>query len=172
MHKRSLGTRVWIIADKYNIEQTQVHRIITSYISYCRDSLLNGSEVTFLHLVTMTPDIIKLDYRETLAFQCKKVSELCSISYHTVFSIIKEYLLFLQEDLMDGNSVDLRGIVTLHPLCQNGIVVKVHSSVSVSIKRDLGVLNGDVTSVRAHTHKLLKHTIKMSSGVSQEVVAL
>lgn len=172
MHKRSFGTRVWIIADKYSIEQTQVHKIITSYIAYCRGLLLNGNEVTFLHLVTMTPDVISSDYRETLAYQCKKVSETCAVSYHTVFSIIKEYLLFLQEDLMDGNSVDLRGIVTLHPICQDGVVVKVHSAVSVSIKRDLGILNGDVSYVRAHTHKLLKHSIKMSSNLSQEVLAL
>lgn len=171
MHKRSFGTRVWIIADKYNIEQTQVHKIISSYISFCRELLLSGNEVTFFNLVTMTPDYIISDYKTTLAYQCKKVSQSYNISFHTVHSIIKEYLSFLQEDLLDGNSIDLRGIVSLHPLCQDGKVVKVHSSISTSIKRDLASRNGDVSSVRAHTHKLLKHSIKLSSEFSQEVIA-
>ena len=56
MRKRSFGTRVWIISDKYNIEQTQVHKIISSYISFCRELLLSGYEVTFFNLVTMIPD--------------------------------------------------------------------------------------------------------------------
>lgn len=171
MHKRSFSTRVWIIADKYSIEQTQVHKIISSYISFCRELVLTGNEVTFYNLVTLTPDYIESDYRTTLAYQCKKVSELCFVSYHTVYSIIKEYLSFLKDDLLDGNSVDLRGIVTLHPLCQNNVVIKVHSSISVSIKRDLISRNGDVSYVRAHTHKLLKHNIKLSSNLSQEVLA-
>ena len=92
------------------------------------------------------------------------------VGYHTVHSIIKEYLSFLREDLLDGNSIDIRGIVSLHPLLRDGKVVKVHSSISTSIKRDLSLQNRDVSSVRAHTHKLLKHSIKMSSDFGQEVL--
>ena len=171
MYKRSLGTRVWIIADKYGIEQTKVHSIITSYISFCRDLLLSGNEVTFFNLVTMTPDYIVSDYRTTFAYQCKMVSESSGVSYYTVYSIVREYLDFLQEDIMSGNSVDIRGIVSLHPLCKDGVVVKVHSSISTSIKRDLSILNGDVSSIRAHTHNMLKHAIKSNINSNQEVIA-
>lgn len=170
MHKRSFGTRVWIIADRYNIEQTQVHKIISSYISICRELLLSGNEVTFFNLVTMIPNPICSDYKTTLAYQCKLLANSIGIGYHTVHSIIKEYLSFLREDLLDGNSIDIRGIVSLHPLLRDGKVVKVHSSISTSIKRDLSLQNRDVSSVRAHTHKLLKHSIKMSSDFGQEVL--
>lgn len=171
MHKRSFGTRVWIIADKYNIEQTQVHKIISSYISICREVLLSGYEVTFFNLVTMIPNPTYSEYKITLAYQCKLLASSIGIGYHTVYSIIKEYLSFLREDLLDGNSVDIRGIVSLHPLLRDDKVVKVHSSISTSIKRDLVSQNRDVSSVRAHTHKLLKHSIKMSGDFGQEVGA-
>lgn len=171
MHKRSFGTRVWIIADKYNIEQTQVHKIISSYISICREVLLSGYEVTFFNLVTMIPNPIYSEYKITLAYQCKLLANSIGIGHHTVYSIIKEYLSFLREDLLDGNSVDIRGIVSLHPLLRDGKVVKVHSSISTSIKRDLVLQNRDVSSVRAHTHKLLKHSIKMSGDFGNEVGA-
>lgn len=169
MRKRSFGTRVWIISDKYNIEQTQVHKIISSYISFCRELLLSGYEVTFFNLVTMIPDYIVSDFKSTFAYQCKKVSQICGVSYHTVYAIIKEYLSFLKEDLLSGNSIDIRGIVSLHPLCKDNVVVKVHSSISVSIKRDLKERNAHVSSVRAHTYKLLKHSIKSNiQGVITE----
>lgn len=161
MHKRSFGTRVWIIADKYNIEQKQVSKIINSYVYYCRELLLSGYEVTFLDLVTMTPNYLVSDERVTLAYQCKETSKMCGVSYHTVFSVVKEYLEFLKDDLLSGKAVDIRGIVTLHPLCieSGGSIEKVHSSISLSIKRDLAYRNAYVTSVRAHTHKLLKYVI-------------
>lgn len=172
MHKRSFGTRVWNIADKFNIEQTQVHKIISSYISYCRNLLLTGNEVTFFNLVTMTPNVIVSDYRTTLAYQCKQVSKLCGVSYHTVYIIVKDYLEYIREDILSGNSVDIRGIVTLHPLRDDsGTLTRVHSSISISIKRDLENLNGCVTSVRAHTHKLLKYSIKLSGDTCQGVYA-
>lgn len=168
MQKRSFGTRVWIIADKYNIEQTQVNRIINSYVSYCRELILNGYEVTFLDLVTLVPDYLVSDDKMTLAYQCKKVAETCGFSYHTVFSIIKEYLEFIKEDLLSGKSVDIRSIVTLHPLYSEGgnVVTKVHSSISLSIKRDLQLRNGDVSSVRAHTHKLLKYIVRQGAEIA------
>ena len=163
MHKRSLGTRIYIIADNYNIEQVQVHKIISSYISVCRGLLLSGYEITFLNLVTLIPNVIVTDYKMTLAYQCKLVSDALSIGYHTVFAIIKEYLTFLREDLLNGNSVDIRGIVTLHPLLSDDKVVKIHSAISVSIKRDLELQSGYVTSIRAHTSKLLRYSVKLNA---------
>lgn len=169
MHKRSLGTRIWIIADKYNIEQRQVHRIIKSYIGYCKKLLIEGNEVTISCLVTLKPDFVVSEYKTTLAYQCKAVSCIVGLSYHTVYSVVKEYLDFLKDDILKGNSVDIWGIVSLHPLMSDGVVVKIHSSISKVIKRDLLEKNGDVSCVRAHTHKLLRHSIKSNVMVSQGV---
>lgn len=170
MYKRSLGTRIWIIADKYNIEQVQVSNIIKAYVSFCREKLLEGYVVSFSDLVVLVPDNLISKYRMTLAYQCKQVSKICGKSYHTVFSIINEYLSFLREDVVErGNSVDIRGIVSIHPILRDDVIVKVHSSISCSIKRDLSERNGYVTHVRAHTHKLLKHSIKLSCAEGLEV---
>ena len=42
-----IGIQVWYIADKYNIPQNTVHNIINSYLSYCKDLLVNGERVDF-----------------------------------------------------------------------------------------------------------------------------
>lgn len=168
--KRSIGSRIFILADQYNIEQVRVSSIISSYISLCRDLIVDGFEVTFSDLVTVVPDSNNVRYKTTLAYQCKKVAESCGISYHTVFAIIKGYLVFLKEDVMSGVSVDIRGIVSLHPILSDGIVTKVHSSISASIKRDIELRRGYSTNVRVHTHKVLKRSIK-GNIIIQEVVA-
>lgn len=170
MHKRSFGTRVYIIADKYGIEQVQVHEIISSYIAMCRELLFKGYTVSFFNLVSLVPDYQVSDYSMTLAYQCKLLSQRLNRGYHTVFAIIKEYLDFLREDLLDGNDVTIRGLVTLHPIISNDKVVKVHSAISVSIKRDLFTENGQVTSVRAHTYKLLRYSIRLNSTSPEEVL--
>lgn len=172
MYKMSLGARVWKIADDYNIEQVQVHKIISSYIAYCRELLLSGNEVTFFGLVTLIPNIMVSDYKTTLAYQCKEVSKVLNMGYYTVYRIVSAYLEFLHDDLLSGNPIDIRGIVSLHPICNEGKVVKVHSSISISIKRDIEIQNRDILSVRAHTHKLLKHIIKQSFMNCQEVLTV
>ena len=78
--KRSIGSRIFILADQYNIEQVRVSSIISSYISLCRDLIVDGFEVTFSDLVTVVPDSDNVRYKTTLAYQCKKVAESCGIN--------------------------------------------------------------------------------------------
>ena len=38
MKKMSLNTRVYMLANKYGLEQNKVHMIITGYIDYCKEN--------------------------------------------------------------------------------------------------------------------------------------
>lgn len=164
MDKRSLGVRVYRIAESKGIMQTVTHDIITSYIEYCRNLILEGYQVSFFGLVTLVPNVIVDDSLVTQAYICKKVSQKIGISYHTVYAIIAEYLKEVNDDLLDGKSVDIRRVVSLHPLRDMDDNLKtVNASISVSIKRDLNIKNGCVTSVRAHTSRLIKRSISKSS---------
>ena len=159
IRKTSLGRRVYCLADDNNIEQTLVSKIINSYISICRQDLLEGHVINFLGLVSMIPDYITSNYTATMAWYAKKVSENLSIPYHTCLLVIKGYTQSMIDDLMSGKPIDIRSIVSLHPVTEDGVLCKVHASISTSIKEDLTIKNGVVTSVRAHTCKLLKHNV-------------
>lgn len=170
INKRSFGARVYEIAEDNGLEQTAVNRIINSYISLCRQDLLSGIEVRFFGLVTLVPDKKSSDYIATLAWYAKQVSEQVGYPYFTVLNVIKQYLSTSKRDLLEGKSVDIRSIVSLHPLYKNNELVKVYASISTSIKEDLLEINGDVTSARAHTCKLLKYDIARQLSESQEVL--
>lgn len=159
VRKTSLGRRVYCIAGDNNVEQTSVSRIINSYISICREDLLNGHVINFFGLVSVIPNYVTSEYTATMAWYAKKVSEKLSMPYHTCFEVIKNYIKSLTDDLMSGKPIDIRGIVSLHPVTENGVLCKIHASISTSIKEDLLVKNGVVTSARAHTCKLLKHNV-------------
>lgn len=157
--KTSLGKRVYDIAGNNSIEQTMVNRIIGSYISTCREDLLNGHVINFFGLVSIVPDYVCSEFIGTTAWYAKKVSESTGIPYYTCRLVIKSYLDMLSNDLYENKPVDIRSIVSLHPITQDGVLCKIHAAISTSIKEDLVERNGVVTSARAHTCKLLKYKI-------------
>ena len=159
MRKTLISVRVYIIADKFGITQNSVHTIISSYIEYCKALLIKGERVELLGLVTLVPDVILSKYKTTLAFICTEIANDLGMPYYTVFSVIREYLDSLIEEVKAGTSIEVRGLVAVYPLEQNGVVTKVHSLVSESIKSLIRSSNTPVTSVRAHTNKLLKYDI-------------
>lgn len=165
MDKMILGCRVYAIAEKYNITQVTVHSIINNYFSYCKDLLLSGAVVNIVGLVSIVPDVILVEYNTTLAYECKGIANKLGLPQHTVYVIIKEYLDSVREDILNGKSAELRGIVTLHPLYENGKLVKVHSAISLSIKKLIATSNTRIKSARVHTSKMLKSDISALSSI-------
>lgn len=159
--KMSLGARVYVIAEKYNIEQVKVHTIINSYISYCKDLLLSGHKVDIFGLASITPDVIIDEYATTLAYDCKLISKDLYLPSHTVYVIVQEYINSLIDNILSGKEVDVRGLFSVHPLSslENDKVTKIHTAISSQLKIKLGTMDTPVTSVRVHTHKLLKYAI-------------
>lgn len=158
--KTALAARVYGIAEQYNITQVTVHNIINSYIAYCKNLLLYGRRVDFLGLVSLIPDVITNDCVVTLAYDCDILAGQLGLPEHTVFVIIREYLESLKEEVLRGKSVDIRGIVTINPRYENGVLTTVHSAISTSFRKTLCNLDTEVSSIRVHTSKLLKYRIK------------
>lgn len=165
MEKLILGCRVYRIADKYNITQVAVHSIIGRYIEYCRGLLVKGVVVNVFGLVDIVPDKILLSYNTTLAYECRGIADSLGLPSHTVYIIIKEYLDSLREDVLNGKPAELRGLVTIHPLYENGRLIRIHSAISLSIKKLLRNSNTSVESVRVHTCKALKHDINSLNSI-------
>ncbi len=164
LNKTVFGNRVYDIAYNLNIPRTEVNTIINTYISICREDLLNGHIINFVGLVSVVPDRIVTNYIGTTAWYAKCVSNMLDLPYNTVYTVISGYIQDLEDDLLSGKAVDIRRIVTLHPLCnEDNILSSVHAAISVSIKKELQVRSTGVSSVRAHTCKLRKKYLKFSS---------
>jgi len=169
--KRSFGARLYEVAENYNLNQSDVNRIVNEYITECRQDLFDGKEVRILGLVILVPNPMYSECGATLALYAKKIATKTGCPFHTVRGVVGEYIDILRNELYEGRNIDIRGLVSMHPLMRNGEIVKVHSILSTSIKGDLPYKSQYVTSVRAHTCKLLKHNMFISKlhkkGVSQ-----
>ena len=159
MEKTILGCRVYAIAEKYNITQLMVHSIIEKYIEYCRNLLLNGVVVNIFGIVDIVPDKVLISYNTTLAYECKGIADSLGLPHHTVYVIIKEYLDSLRDDILSGKPAELRGLVTIHPLYENGELIRIHSAISLSKKKLIKNSKTQIKSARVHTCKSLKTDI-------------
>ena len=163
MRKMSLAVRVYQLADQYNIENTKVHTIVSSYIEYCKSLVLSGYRVDIIGLASVIPDVEVSDYNFTLAYECRELSKTLGLPAHTVYVIIQEYINSLISDVLSGKPIEMRGLLCVAPLFnEEGVVVKARSSISSQLKKKLDDMNTSVTSMRVHTHKLLKYNIRMS----------
>lgn len=158
--KQSIAARVYNIAEQQGIYQTTVHTIISSYIDYCKVLLLSGHKVDFFGIATIVPDVIVDDYNTTLSYDCSRLAEQLHLPYNTVFIIIREYLYSIMEDIFLGRNAEIRGIVTMKPIKEDGVICKVHASMSVSLKNLIDSSDCVISSARVHTYKLLRSNLK------------
>lgn len=152
--------QTWVVADKYSIPRTTVHTIISSYMSYCKELLVRGERVDFFGLVSIVPNVLTCHYSSTMALNSKVVGERISIPPHTVFRVMEAYIGDAIESIKRGTTVEIRGLVVCKPINEGGVVAKIHSNVSQSLKNVL--VDSVVTSVRVHTYKCLRDMIKPS----------
>ena len=159
VERTRIGIQVWNIANQYNIPQTTVHEIISSYLGYCKDLLIKGERVDFFGLVSVVPNIITSEYSTTLAFECEKIANMLALPQNTVYVIINAYIEDAIQSVKDGIVVEIRGIVVVKPISENGKICKVHSAISQSLKKLLSDNNSIVSSLRVHTYKSLRETL-------------
>lgn len=162
LDKTMLVMRVYNIASQYNINQATVHKIINSYINYCKDLLRNGIKVNIFGLCSLVPDYESCSLNNTLAYDCKVLADSIGLPSNTVFVIINEYLTSIEEEVLDGKTATIRGLVTFKPIEKENSGV-VHSSISLSFRNSLLSDDLKVKSVRVHTSKLLKYKISRCS---------
>lgn len=154
-----IGIQVWIIADKYNISQTTVHTIINSYLAYCKELLINGERVDFYGLVSIVPDTLSTNYSTTLAYNCSIIADRLGLPSYTVYRIMQAYIEDAIENIQNGVTVEMRGLVVCKPIYENRRVTKVHSNISQSLKNILASESTNVKSLRVHTYKVLRDTL-------------
>lgn len=153
-----VAIQVWVVADKYNIQQNTVHSIISSYLSYCKELLAAGERVDFFGLVSIVPDYLAGGYTPTLAHNCGVVGQRIGVPSHTVYRVMEAYITDAIAALKKGTTVEIRGLVTCVPLFEGGVVTKVHSKVSQTLKNIF--VGTKVTSVRVHTYKCLRDELR------------
>lgn len=154
-----IGIQVWVIADKYNISQTTVHTIINSYLAYCKELLINGERVDFYGLVSIVPDTLSTNYSTTLAYNCSIIADRLGLPSYTVYRIMQAYIEDAIENIQNGVTVEMRGLVVCKPIYENRRVTKVHSNISQSLKNILASESTNVKSLRVHTYKVLRDTL-------------
>lgn len=154
-----IAIQVYIVAEKYNVPQTTVHSIISSYLGYCKELLVRGERVDFFGLVSIVPDVLLNKYASTLAYNCAEIGRRVGVPTHTVFRIMEAYIDDAIESIKRGTTVEIRGLVVCKPIYENGVVSKIHSSVSQSLKNIFTGQKTPVTSVRVHTYKCLRDAV-------------
>lgn len=156
-----LKVQVTNIADQFAITQDAVHSVIDCYLRYCRDKLMAGRLVDLFGLVKIVPDYITPSSSVTLAYECKKIASVLGLPQVTVYSIIDNYLNTAVSNVLNGTVVEIRSLVTIKPLKDsNGNLVKVHSSISQALRRQLQTVETPVTGFRVHTYKSLRNSVK------------
>lgn len=155
--RTALLTRVYGVANELNIERTLVDRVVKAYLNFCKNELRCGHRVNFLDIAQVVPDIEYVDYNTTFAYKCAMVAETYSVPYYTVVSIVRGYLDTVRDDIFNGRPANIYGIMTLTPLKENGVVTRVHSSISQSLQQDLMSFGNHA---RVYTNKRFKRRVK------------
>lgn len=161
--KRSIRSQIGTIAGDLNIHYSDSAKIISSYLSICRQDLLSGHIVRFFGLVTLYPNEVVTYQVKTTALYCKEVSRLVGLPYHTVYTVVTGYLDDLKLGLFRMESATLNRIVTLKPVCSEESAEDVYSigaRSSVTLNRDILDGKGIITGVRAKVSKFLKEDLK------------
>lgn len=165
-NRYSIAKRVQLLSERFNITQNVVHKVIKTYLGYCKNELAQGRQIEYFGLVTLIPDVITDTFISTLAYDCVILAEELKLPQYTVYTIINEYLLSMREDVLNGREAEIRGIVILRPILDENSreIINVHANTSTTLKSYIESKNTSVTSVRAHTHRFLKNDIKKLRG--------
>lgn len=156
------------IAHELSLSQAAVRQIIERYLSDCRVDLVSGSVIRFVGLVSLVPTPILSEHVKTSAYYCREVSKETGYPYFTVQRVIKGYFSRVCDGLFNGEPITLKGLCTLVPVVEEGEPVRVYSKVSRTFKRDLPLINSGVSSIRAHSCKLLKYSARLRVGKQHE----
>lgn len=158
--KEIVQIQIYKIANKLKINQTVVNKIINSYISECRVDLLSGAQIRFLGLCWVEPDVITTDRTMTLGAYANRVALQVRAPMYTCYRVLEEYLAMLRDLLLQGKAVDIRTICTLKPIFEGTEIKSVYTCISSTLKKDIEEGNYVVTSVRVHTFKDMRQTVK------------
>lgn len=155
--RTALITRVYTVSEKLNIEKTLTDRIIKAYLEFCKNELICGHRVNFCGIALIVPKYEEFNYKTTFAYKCSKIAESNALPYNTVLQVVLEYIGTIKDDIFNGRPANIYGLITLTPLYENGVVTRIHASISQSLQE---YLRGYGTHARASTTKVFKRKVK------------
>jgi len=160
-NRTKIGIQVYNIAESYGVTHVMVSDILQCYLGYCRELLLAGYRVDFYGLVSLIPTPLVSDRETTMAYECSKVAEVLGLPSATVIAIISAYIEDCIFSVKSGVIAEIRGLVTMRPLLENGVVTRVRASISTYFKGQIESKDDlDLVRVRAHTYKSLRSELK------------
>lgn len=165
--KEVVQAQIYNIATGLNINQTTVNKIIGSYISECREDLLNGTQIRFMGLCWIEPDVVTTDRTMTLGAYACRVAEKVSVPMYTCYRVLEDYLSMLRSLLLQGKSVDIRTLCTLKPIYEGTEISTIYTCVSSTLRRDIETGAYTVGSVRVHTLRDIRETAKEGTDVKR-----
>ncbi len=144
------------ISKDLNIEQTKVTSVLNTYTDLCISHIKQGFTVNFLGLARLEPTEKKYEFVGTTAFYALEVSKLESISFNTVYNILKYYYRSVQNDIIKHKKARIPKLLSFTLLrSEKGWVLQ--SFTSKSLCEKLRVEN--LVSVRSHSSKLFRDYI-------------
>lgn len=155
--RTSLAARVWSVACKLNVSKTAIEDIIKSYLEFCKEELRSRHRVTFAGIASVVPDNEVFDYRETFAYKCMRVSVVVSQPVETVTQVIRGYIDTVREDIENGKSANIFGIMTITPYIHDGEISRIHSSISQTLQSDLMQFG---SHARVYTNRIFSRAVK------------
>lgn len=134
-----------------------VDRVIKAYLSFCKDELRCGHRVNFFDMAMVVPDYEVYDYKTTFAYKCRQVAIDSNLPETTVLYVIREYLGTIRDDILNGKSANIFGIMTMTPYFEEGVVTRLHSSISQTLQSYLSEYSNHA---RVYTNKRFKRYVK------------
>ena len=150
MERTSIQIRVITLAEKFNITMADTDRIVKGYIQFIKDSVKQGRQVDICGLALVYPKDIEVSERFTLSYDLKCLAEQLKLPQYTVSMIVKEYISELVDELLSGQSIEIRGILTMKPIMRGDEIISIRSKTSKSI-REYCMQSGIYAKVKVHS---------------------
>lgn len=156
MTRTPVGVRVYHLAERFNITLADTERILNGYKDYIKTSVASGREVDVGGLVVLYPMGVVINKRYTLAYDLKCLANQLRLPCYTVTAVVQQYIEDLRQDILCGDSVEIRGIVSITPVLSGDTIVSFRAKASKSLK---GYCIDYDVNARVRTHMALKQYI-------------
>ena len=140
MYKVNKLETIYSLSKVVGVPQTDVKRVIDSYVSRLKERLLRGETVKFLNICYLVNKSSKGYYHETLAYTSYEIGKELKLGKEVVFRILYSYSDMIVTDLRKFYSYGIRGLCKFRYVEYVTGVYKVRVNKSSSLDSDIRVV--------------------------------
>lgn len=111
MNKVSKSDLIYSLGKTLGVSQTDVKRVIDTYVGRLKNKLDNGETIKFLNICYLVNSDNKQYYHETLAYISTEIGMETKLGKELVFRILSTYEDMIVQDLRKFYSYGVRGLV-------------------------------------------------------------